>query len=203
MSELVSSQIVDTSASVESALVELRSRFATTHSRIDQTMLDNAEFIEDHALHDSLAGNRKIAVYEVYKMNDGFDIVCLIKFGQSVTGHPGIVHGGITALLFDNTFGWAMYVRDPAVGVTANLNINYRCVHYYPVVLQLNSMFGMFDIRLCVCRRYPVFANSYAVLRVRVDRVEGRKSFLSGSLEGTDGQLLAEGTSLFIGRKKE
>ena len=31
----------------------------------------------------------------------------MATFGDDCVGHPGVVHGGVTSLLFDNTLGWA------------------------------------------------------------------------------------------------
>jgi len=105
------------------------------YTRVDESFLDDSVkdlfTFNDHALHDSLNGPNKIEVYDVFKKNDSDEIVCLIKFGKSLNGYPGIVHGGITALLFDNTFGWVFLALKAPHGVTANLNINYRYVLVY------------------------------------------------------------------------
>jgi acyl-coenzyme A thioesterase PaaI-like protein len=51
-----------------------------------------------------------------------------VQFGRGVDGHPGVVHGGILALVVDDVLGFAYSVADPSVdvAVTANLNMNYR-----------------------------------------------------------------------------
>ena len=41
---------------------------------------------------------------------DGSELVVTVKLGHKLTGHPSILHGGITALLFDNALGWTVYV---------------------------------------------------------------------------------------------
>lgn len=102
------------------------------YTRVDESFLDDSVKdlfkLSDHALHDTLNGPNMVEVYDVFKKNDSDEIVCLIKFGKSLNGYPGIVHGGITALLFDNTFGWVFLALKAPHGVTANLNINYRFV---------------------------------------------------------------------------
>lgn len=108
----------------DEALVKLRPK--SGYDRIDHLLLENPVFVVDHALHDTLAGHRKIEIYEVYKNQATKDIYCIVKFGDSIVGHRGVVHGGITALLLDNTFGWVMFAKGMPVGVTANLNVNYR-----------------------------------------------------------------------------
>lgn len=100
----------------------------SSYTRIDEALLEPEyrSFVENHALHDTLNGDNKVEEYEIYKKNDLSEIVCVIKFGSALNGHPGIVHGGITALLFDNTFGWLFTILKVPMAFTANLNINYR-----------------------------------------------------------------------------
>jgi acyl-coenzyme A thioesterase PaaI-like protein len=111
----------------EEELLQMRPSFET-YSRVDESILADKELfkIENQALHGTLAGDGLIEVYEVYKKKDEEEILCLIKLGQKLNGYPDIVHGGITALLFDNTFGWVFIALKAPHGVTANLSINYR-----------------------------------------------------------------------------
>jgi acyl-coenzyme A thioesterase PaaI-like protein len=55
-------------------------------------------------------------------------VEAVVQFGRGVDGHPGVVHGGILALVVDDVLGFAYSVADPSVdvAVTANLNMNYR-----------------------------------------------------------------------------
>jgi acyl-coenzyme A thioesterase PaaI-like protein len=55
-------------------------------------------------------------------------VEAIVQFGRGVDGHPGVVHGGVLALVVDDVLGFAYGVADPSieVAVTANLNINYR-----------------------------------------------------------------------------
>jgi hypothetical protein len=94
--------------------------------KIDSILLENDDFVKAHALHEALAGEGRVEAYEVYKNKMSNDLYCVIQFGNEINGHKGIVHGGITALLFDNTFGWVFFARGMAVGVTANLSVNFR-----------------------------------------------------------------------------
>lgn len=67
-----------------------------------------------------------IQAYEIYKSRTSNELFCLIKFGSSMSGYLGVVHGGITAAMFDNTFGWLLMACNLPVAFTANLNVNYR-----------------------------------------------------------------------------
>lgn len=62
--------------------------------RIDHMLENNESMRTDHALHETLAGDRMIEAYEVYRRVGRDEILCLVKFGKSVNGYPGVVHGG-------------------------------------------------------------------------------------------------------------
>lgn len=138
------------------------------YERIDKKLIESPKFDsfrKGHALHDTLAGDRMIEAYEVYKHKTAEEIMCLVKFGETLNGHRGIVHGGITALVFDNSFGWLFICLEKPMAVTANLNINYRS---------------------------PLKANTIAVLKAKIDKTDGRKMFMSASLEDLEGKLIAD-----------
>lgn len=46
------------------------------------------------------------------------------ELGDKLCGHPGIIHGGCIASIFDQFFGM-IFVCNAGRGFTANLNINY------------------------------------------------------------------------------
>ena len=84
-------------------------------------------------------------------------MVILVNLGSKLTGHPSILHGGITALLLDNAFGWAVYLlsEDPISYhfFTAHLGIDYR----NPAVIK------------------PTDINRYFQIECHISSVEGRK----------------------------
>ncbi len=41
-------------------------------------------------------------------------------------GYPGSIHGGIQAVLMDESAAWTMYIKAKRAGVTAKMNIRYR-----------------------------------------------------------------------------
>jgi hypothetical protein len=115
---------------------------AEEYERIDWTTY--TKFVTDHALHDTLYGDKKVEVYEVYKHKTNSEVVCILKFGSSINGYPGIVHGGITALALDNSYGMLFFSMGLPPAFTANLDINYRYGHsicnliYLTVTVHLN-----------------------------------------------------------------
>lgn len=114
-----------TSTSNSSSIVSHRP--VGNYTRID-SLLEKAhpEWKANNAFHGTLRGENMIEEYEVYSNNDAEEIVCLVRYGGSLNGHTGIVHGGITALTFDNSFGWLFLANKYPPAFTANISVNYR-----------------------------------------------------------------------------
>jgi len=115
-------------------------------------------------------------------------VMANIQLGTNLNGHDGIVHGGIISLLFDETFGWGTYYHlaqslhknytdtDLPVAVTANLSVNFRA---------------------------PLPAERIVVIRIYYERTEGRKIYLNGRMESSDGSVLySNSNALFITMKQ-
>lgn len=157
-----------------------------------------ASELDSHAIFGPLLGADLIERFNVYKRVNTIGTTVLqeskeqpdkneiavvdIKLGTSLNGHGGVVHGGIISLLLDTALGYAYHVLlhgdKDNIAVTANLNINFRA---------------------------PFREGSEAVVRVYLDKIDGRKIFFSVVLESKDGSVVyAEATSLFIkvGRSK-
>jgi len=103
--------------------------------------------------------------------------------GQDLCGHPGILHGGFLATMLDEGLVKTCIPALPhGIGMTANLNINYRA---------------------------PAMAGNYLCLKARVTRVEGRKAWVEGWIEtlvdeskGEKPLKLVEATALVIEPKQ-
>jgi len=114
---------------------------------------------------------------EVNEDDDPVVVVAVVELGHSVTGHPGVVHGGILALLMDDVLGYAYEaLGDVPFAVTANLNINY---------LQ------------------AVPSGSTLLIEARLQQREGRKLYwkvrvLDASDKNGESAIYCEATSLFI-----
>ncbi|KAJ6092794.1 hypothetical protein N7486_008083 [Penicillium sp. IBT 16267x] len=137
-----------------------------------------SENLRNNLVTGALAGPKKLVMAPfLLRNNSENSIVMFMYLGSSICGHPGIVHGGVLATLMDEGLARCCFRLLPnKVGVTANLNINYRA---------------------------PVMANSYVVLRARTTRVEGRKAWVEARIEklspDEDGAgLLVEANALFI-----
>jgi acyl-coenzyme A thioesterase PaaI-like protein len=99
-------------------------------------------------------------------------IVSDIHLGNNLDGHEGVVHGGILAMLFDDSMGMAFGAMGIKMAYTANLNVDYRV---------------------------PVLANSRVLIRVRLSKQEGRKLYFSAQMTSLDASILyAESTTLYV-----
>ncbi|KAJ5546594.1 Thioesterase superfamily [Penicillium frequentans] len=112
---------------------------------------------------------------------DGKSLVSLMYLGSEICGHPGIIHGGLLATLLDEGLARCCFPALPnKIGVTANLNIDYRA---------------------------PAMADSYVALRAETVKVEGRKAWVEGRIEtlpldGSDPVVLVQAKALFIEPKQ-
>lgn len=98
-------------------------------------------------------------------------IVCLFQGGPHLQGIPGFLHGGAVATMIDATVGMSAMKAEGLV-MTANLNINFKS---------------------------PVPLCSVVVINSQVDKIEGRKLFISCDVRSVDeNTLYSEATSLFI-----
>lgn len=136
----------------------------------DRTTEDN------HAIFDLLLGNKMIETYEVYKRPVGsIDenvVTAHVAFGEHLDGHPGIVHGGILSLMFDDLMGFGFYSLGIPMAFTANLNVDYRA---------------------------PVPAGTRVRIDAQLESREGRKLFWKAQMTSLDQKILyAEATSLYI-----
>jgi acyl-coenzyme A thioesterase PaaI-like protein len=86
-------------------------------------------------------------------------------------GGGGVAHGGVLPLIFDDNFGMVIYAAKRPISRTAYLHVNYRKVTPLNVPL---------------------------VIEGKVDRSDGRKTFITARLTDEDGTLLADGEGLMI-----
>lgn len=100
---------------------------------------------------------------------EGDEVVGYANFGAQYEGPPGHVHGGITAAAFDEVLGMVQ-ARTGRPGMTGTLTVRYR---------------------------RPTPLHQEVVFRARVDRIEGRKIFASGTSHAGE-TLCAEAEGVFI-----
>ncbi|KAG5980026.1 hypothetical protein E4U55_004459 [Claviceps digitariae] len=129
----------------------------------------------------ALAGPGKVPVPAyAWTESGGKSLVSVVFVGEDLCGHPGIVHGGFLATMLDEGLARCCFGALPHnIGVTANLNINYR---------------------------KPTPAGSFLVLRAETTKVDGRKAWVKGQIESLAGPdetpvVYAEATALFVSPK--
>lgn len=100
---------------------------------------------------------------------DGDRVVGRVRFDRRQEGAPGLAHGGALATLLDDALGSLLVVVGrPAV-----------------------------TAKLCVDYRSPAVLHRDLVVDAWIDRVDGRKLHLAGTVKDGD-VLVAEGTALFL-----
>lgn len=101
------------------------------------------------------------------------DCLLLASIGSGLDGHPGLAHGGTIATLFDEALalGGLMTLEQGKGFVTAELKLVYKA---------------------------PLPTPSLVLVRVWVDKHEGRKVWVKGKMEDGHGLIYAMGESLYI-----
>ena len=97
-----------------------------------------------------------------------------VRLGRFTLGGNGAVHGGVIGLLFDELLGGTASIGDRGPARTVHLAVDFRAIT--PVGEELR-------------------------VETRLDRVDGRKRYVTGELRSSAGDLLAEGRALCIALK--
>ncbi|KAH8077754.1 Thioesterase/thiol ester dehydrase-isomerase [Cristinia sonorae] len=121
----------------------------------------------------ALRGPGKLALPPLVRAKkDESESIFFLHVGRGLCGHEGIIHGGLLATLLDESLGRIALLNLPdKIGVTANLNLNYRA---------------------------PTRADQFIAIKTRVLEKKGRKVVVAGSIEDLQGTVLVEATAVFI-----
>ena len=130
---------------------------------------------DSHVIYGALLSDNLVERYDAYRhLNDRTRVTAVVQLGRGVDGHPGVVHGGVLALLMDDVLGFGYEaLGDVPMAVTANLNINY---------LQ------------------AVPAGACLLVQASLQRREGRKLYWHVRVVSSDDEsvVFCEATSLFV-----
>ncbi|GAA5853126.1 hypothetical protein JCM8547_000209 [Rhodosporidiobolus lusitaniae] len=108
----------------------------------------------------------------VFTSRDKKESILIVHVGAGLCGHEGVVHGGLLATVCDEALGRTALLSLPTnIGVTATLSLSYK---------------------------KPTFANQFLVVRTELEKQEGRKAWVKGRVENTEGEVLAEASALFV-----
>eukprot|EP01083_Nonionella_stella_P238514 835752_1 len=125
----------------------------------------------NNVMYSTLLGRDQLFHIEIHFSEELQEIRAVFGIGAKMTGHINVVHGGITALLFDNTLGRLFNRCTNLRGVTASLNINYKL---------------------------PMTSERFVLLKGTVTKQERRKVFLDATMENGSGLMYSDASALFI-----
>lgn len=116
-------------------------------------------------------------------------ISTLIKCGDGVNGHPGILHGGVVAVVLDETMGMLWCANDERLLRAGK-----------------EGKGAAFTVDLRIEYKRPVFTPGVMLARTETVKVEGRKEWLRSVILQRDGEtgkevVCAVGTGLFVRAK--
>ncbi|WP_009472471.1 PaaI family thioesterase [Rhodococcus sp. JVH1] len=114
-------------------------------------------------------GHPVLIPYTVQELRDR-DMVAVVEFTDAQLGGNGAVHGGTIPLLFDDLLGIFVSIKGQPGSRTAFLKVNYRKIT--PIHRKLR-------------------------VEASIDRIDGRKTWITGRLLDGDG-LLADAEALFL-----
>jgi len=121
----------------------------------------------------ALRGPGRLAVLPLCRAKrDESEGIIFLHVGRGLCGHDGIVHGGLIATLLDESLARTAILNLPdKVGMTVNLNINYRA---------------------------PTRADQFIVIKTKLEEAKGRKAVVTGIVEDLEGTVLAEARGVFV-----
>jgi acyl-coenzyme A thioesterase PaaI-like protein len=141
--------------------------------------------LSQNVVHSTLNIDGGIQDMKVYRSNDRKQLAVFITLGNKLSGHHQTLHGGITALLFDNAFGWAVYALP---------------LEHPPMTFKYLTAFLHVDYRA------PASTDNHQyVILCDIDRVEKEKKvFVKGSIiDVKTNEVIAHSNALFIAVKSE
>ncbi|UIX29295.1 PaaI family thioesterase [Streptomyces sp. GQFP] len=159
---------VVTAAPPAAVTADLLGSLRRTVERLEQyEVLEDERFVAAAVLFGP--GHPLLVRYSLGAMDDR-SLRATVTFGAEHVGGNGAVHGGFLPLLFDDLLGTFVSTQGQPGSRTAFLTVNYRKITPVHRELQLDAT---------------------------IDRIDGRKTFVSGRLrEGED--LLADAEALFV-----
>ena len=133
---------------------------------------------KNSAIYDAMGARTEgLRAYKVFAKADGSQVTAVATFGDCCVGHPGVVHGGVTSLIFDNTLGFANAFAVLAEQGALDASLDPR--EASKIRAKSKKIFG-FTASLTVNFRKPVFVGTTVLADCKLDPAEGRQ-FLHGT----------------------
>lgn len=148
----------------------------------DDLLEEKHPILEDDHMFSAFVARGLINDIEGYYIRDKKEFKAIVALGREVAGFPRIVHGGLTAAIFDEVFGGLLFCLKSN---TASINILDRLPSY--------------TVSLEVAYKAKIAADSTVLCTAVVDKVEGRKMYMTAELrDGPNGKIYATSKSLFV-----
>lgn len=148
----------------------------------DDLLQEKHPILEDDHMFSAFVARGLINDIEGYFIRDKKEFKAIVALGREVAGFPRIVHGGLTAAIFDEVFGGLLFcLKSNASGI----NILDRLPSY--------------TVSLEVAYKSKIAADSTVLCTATVDKVEGRKMYMTAELrDGPNGKVYATSKALFV-----
>jgi acyl-coenzyme A thioesterase THEM4 len=127
------------------------------------------------------------------------EVRAFIDTSSGINGFPGVAHGGFVAAIIDEVMGFLInsYVRAATENAAANPADGPQ-QEAIPMTIPGSSVM---TAELTTKYRRPVPSGEPLLVRAWIDKVEGRKMWVSATIEAEDREVLTEGLALFIALK--
>lgn len=124
-----------------------------------------------------------VALYQEPQSQDRpiMELKGILALGSDVNGFPNVCHGGIVATLLDEVMGELITV-----------NLKHRTIR------RTSYMTGYLNTSY---KGKVTTPGTYLVV-ARITKMDGRKLFISATVENGEGSVLAKGEALFIGLRE-
>lgn len=148
-----------------------------------QVKPDGADKLFNSTLNTKSTIAKYVALYQQPQSQDKpiMELKAILTLGSDVNGFPNVCHGGIVATLLDEVMGELI-----------NVNLKHRTVK------RTSYMTGYLNTSY---KGKVTTPGTYLVV-ARMSKVDGRKLFISATVENGQGKVLAKGEALFIGLRE-
>lgn len=148
----------------------------------DDLLQEKHPILEDDHMFSAFVARGLINDIEGYFVKDRREFKAIVALGREVAGFPRIVHGGLTAAIFDEVFGGLLFCLKSN---TSSINILDKLPSY--------------TVSLEVAYKSKIAADSTVLCTAVVDKVEGRKLYMTAELrDGPEGRIYATSKALFV-----
>lgn len=144
---------------------------------------DGADRLYASTLNTKTTISEYVAIYAPPRDTDApiTELKAILTLGSDLNGFPGVCHGGIVATILDEVMGELITV-----------NLKHRTIRRTSyMTAYLNTSY-----------KGKVSTPGTVLVVARMSKLDGRKLFISATVEDGEGAVLTKGDALFIGLKE-